>query len=72
MKPDMGTAGAAAGELSREECGQELLRTLACQQHFERGGVETSLENRARPQSRKWPSVPTTAPARNLEVTLDL
>lgn len=28
--------------------------------------------NRSRPQSRKWPSVPTTAPARNLEVTLDL
>lgn len=45
MKPDMGTAGAAAGELSREEHGQELLRTLACQQHFERGGAETSLES---------------------------
>lgn len=28
--------------------------------------------NRTRPQSRKWPPAPSTAPARNLEVTLDL
>ena len=53
MYLDMGTGEAAAGEFSSEERGQELLRTLACQQHLERGGAGTILGESVSPEEKE-------------------